>query len=216
METIQQQIGALQVIVAKQQVSVKRQRFAIIALAGIIVAGGFIAAVRPVGDATFDTITCKEWNVVDGDGKERITAFTNPDGQASVQWLAVFAVAFVGYVVSQRNPTFGTITCKGWKVVDADGKQRIVAGTHAEEAGVQWLDKHGKKRIAAATLADGQACVAWIDRDEKVRINAATHADGQAGVAWLDKDGKARISAGMEADGTVLLPTTDLTPPKKP
>ena len=41
------------------QTSVKRQRFAIIALAGIIVAGGFIAAVRPAGDATFDTITCK-------------------------------------------------------------------------------------------------------------------------------------------------------------
>jgi hypothetical protein len=39
METIQQQIGALQFIVAKQQASVKRQRFAIIALAGIIVVG---------------------------------------------------------------------------------------------------------------------------------------------------------------------------------
>ena len=46
METIEQQIGALQVIVAQQQVSGKRQRFAIIALAGIIVAGGFIAAVQ--------------------------------------------------------------------------------------------------------------------------------------------------------------------------
>ena len=45
METIQQQIGALQLIVQKQQAGMKRQRFAIIALAGIIVAGGFIAAV---------------------------------------------------------------------------------------------------------------------------------------------------------------------------
>ena len=79
METIQQQIGVM-------QKSIKRQRCAIIALAGIIVAGGFIAAVRPAGDVTFDTITCKGWNVVDKDGKEWITAFTNPDGQASVQW----------------------------------------------------------------------------------------------------------------------------------
>ena len=186
METIQQQIGAL-------QTSVKRQRLLNIALLGIIVAGGFVAAVRPAGDATFDTITCKGWNVVDKDGKERITAFTNPDGQASVQWLAVFAVAFVGYVLSQRNPTFGTITCKGWKVIDADGKQRIVAGTHAEEAGVQWLDKHGKKRIAAVTLADGEA-----------------------GVAWLDKDGKTRIGTATLADGTVILPTEDRNPPKEP
>ena len=141
METIQQQIGALQVIVAKQQVSVKRQRFAIIALAGIIVAGGFIAAVRPVGDATFDTITCK-----------------------------------------------------GWKVVDKDGKLRIVA----------------------ATLDDGQASVALLDKQKKARISATTFADGDAGMTWRDKDEKTRIGAVTYADGTVNLPTTDLTPPKKP
>ena len=92
METIQQQLNAL-------QTSVKRQRFAIVALAGIIVAGGFVAAVRPAGDATFDKITCKGWNVVDGDGKERITAFSNPDGEASMGWF------------------------------DKDGKVRIGAGT---------------------------------------------------------------------------------------
>ena len=79
METIQQQIGAL-------QISVKRQRFAIIALVGIIVAGGFVAAVRPVGDATFDKITCKGWSVIDKDGKERILAATLADGDATVQW----------------------------------------------------------------------------------------------------------------------------------
>ena len=157
METIQQQIGAL-------QTSVKRQRFAIIALAGIIVAGGFIAAVRPAGDATFDKISCKEWNVVDGDGKERITAFTNPEGQANVQW----------------------------------------------------LDKDGKMRISAVTLADGQASVQWNDNDEKGRILAGTFADGTASVAWVDTDGKVRIDASILADGDVVLPTKDITPPKKP
>ena len=141
METIQQQIGALQVIVAKQQVSVKRQRFAIIALAGIIVAGGFIAAVRPVGDATFDMITCKGWNVV---------------------------------------------------------------------------DKDEKVRIVAATLDDGQASVALLDKHKKARISATTFADGDAGMTWRDKDEKTRIGAVTYADGTVNLPTTDLTPPKKP
>ena len=79
METIQQQIGAL-------QTSVKRQRFAIIALTSIIVAGGFIAAVRPAGDATFDKITCKTWRVVDKDGKLRIDASTLAAGSASVTW----------------------------------------------------------------------------------------------------------------------------------
>jgi len=69
METIQQQLNAL-------QTSVKRQRLLNIALLGIIVAGGFIAAVRPAGDATFDKITCKEWSVVDERGNVRIRAAT--------------------------------------------------------------------------------------------------------------------------------------------
>ena len=107
----------------------------------------------------------------------------------------VFAVAFVGYVVSQLNPTFDTITCKEWRVVD----------------------KHGMVRIdAAANAADGLASVQVIDKDGMVRITAATLANGLASVQWLDKDEKMRIGAGTQADGTVVLPTTDLTPPKKP
>ena len=157
METIQQQIGAL-------QTSVKRQRFAIIALVGIIVAGGFVAAVRPVGDATFDTITCKGWSVVGKDGKMRIAAVTLADG----------------------------------------------------ETGVFWYDKDGKVRIGASTLANGTAGVIWHDKDEKMRIGAGTHADGNASVIWSDKDGKVRIDAATLADGTVLLPTKDWNPPKKP
>ena len=180
METIQQQIGAM-------QKSIKRQRFAIIALAGIIVAGGFIAAVRPAGDATFDTITCKEWSVVDGDGKERIGAATHADGIASVQWK------------------------------DKNGKLRIDAGTLADgNAGVVWLDKNEKGRIVASTLADGDVSVDWFDKDGKSRIAAGIYADGNASVVLGDKDGKPRIAAATFPDGTVALPTTDLTPPKKP
>ena len=159
METIQQQIGALQVIVAKQQVSVKRQRFAIIALAGIIIAGGFIAAVRPVGDATFDTITCKEWKVVDGDGKERIAAFTNPSGNAGVKWR------------------------------DKDEKLRILASTSADgNSAVAWLDTDGKLRINASTLADGFASVALGDNNEKIRIAAATLPDGTVCLPTEDRN----------------------------
>ncbi len=67
----------------------------------------------------------------------------------------VFAVAFVGYVVSQRNPTFDKITCKTWIVVDAEGKERINAFTNSDgQASVQWNDKVGKRRIAVETLSD--------------------------------------------------------------
>ena len=146
------------------QKSIKRQRFAIIALASVIVAGGFIAAVRPAGDATFDTITCKTWKVVDKDGKLRITASTLADG----------------------------------------------------DAGVQWLDKDGKERITADTSASGNAGVKWRDKDGKARIGAATDEKGNAGVVLGDKDGKPRIAAATFPDGTVALPTEDMTPRKKP
>jgi len=73
MDNIQDQIRAL-------QTSVRRQRFAIVALATILAGSALIGAVRPAGDATFDTITCKEWRVVDKDGMLRINAATNADG----------------------------------------------------------------------------------------------------------------------------------------
>ena len=152
METIQQQIGAM-------QKSIKRQRFAIVALVGIIVASGFIAAVRPVGDATFDTITCKKWKVVDGDGKLRIGATTRADGEASVQWL------------------------------DKDGKMRIAAGTFADgSASVAWFDKDEKERIEAKTSADKSTSVIWSDKDEKGRIMAGTLADGTVFLPTTDEN----------------------------
>jgi len=142
METIQQQIVAL-------QVGAKRLKIAVITLASVIVVGGFVAATRPAGDATFDIITCKGWRVVDSDGKARITAGTEANGNAVVQWF------------------------------DKDGKPRIGAMTFANgDASVAWLDKDGKQRITAATDADGDASVLWIDKDGKLRIIVATLADG--------------------------------------
>ena len=143
METIQEQLNAL-------QTSVKRQRLLNIALLGVIVAGGFIAAVRPVGDATFDTITCKTWKIIDKDGKMRIGATTDANGYASVQWH------------------------------DKDGKQRIAAATFADgNATVSWLDKHEKMRIMATTFSDGFSSLAWFDKDMKTRIEAGITADGK-------------------------------------
>ena len=110
-----------------------------------------------VKKGNFETITCKTWNIVDAEGKERITAFTSRDGIASVQWL------------------------------DKDGKQRISAATHANGyAGVQWLDKDGKQRIYAATHADGEASVQWLDKDGKTRIAAGMEADGTVGLPTED------------------------------
>jgi len=56
----------------------------------------------------------------------------------------------------------------------------------------------------------------WLDKDGNLRILAITLADGNASVTWIDKDEKARIHASTLANGDVLLPTEDLTSPKKP
>ena len=139
----------LQTQIDELKASSNRQKLINIALAGVIVAGVGVAAIQPAGDATFDTITCKAWKVVDKDGKVRIDAGTNADGTASVIWK------------------------------DKDGKSRIDVGTIANgNAGVTCLDKDGKQRIAAATFADGDASVAWMDKDGKLRIDAAAGADG--------------------------------------
>ena len=139
----------LQTQIDELKTSVKRQKLINIALAGVIVVGGGVAAIQPAGDAEFGTITCKEWRVVDKDGKVRITAATYGKGTADVQWL------------------------------DKDCKPRISALTTADgQAGLGWWDKDGKMRITAATGADGDAAVTWWDKDGKQRIRAATYADG--------------------------------------
>ena len=95
MENIQQQVAAL-------QKSVQRQRIAIFVLAGICTAGVLVGATKPTQDATFDTITCKKWVVVDGDGKPRLETVTSADGNAVLT------------------------------LIDKDGKPRIAAGTTAD------------------------------------------------------------------------------------
>ena len=124
MENIQDQIREL-------QTSVRRQRFAIVTLAIILAGSAIIGAVRPAGDATFDTITCKGWQVVDEDGKERIKAFSSANG---------VAVAFL----------------------DENGNKRITAGTSFRgDAGVEWRDRHETPRMGAVTTADGSAFLGW-------------------------------------------------------
>ena len=90
----------------------------------------------------------------------------------------VIAIA-VGYIVF--NPSFNTITCTEWRVVDKDGKGRIGAGTFADgQASVGWVDKDGKTRINAGTWEDGAAAVVWFDKDRKQRIVAGTFEIGRA------------------------------------
>ena len=120
-------------------------------------------------------------------------------------------IALMSLVVFIAVKPYGQITCKGWRIVDKDGNERINAGILSDgQASVQVIDKNGKMRISTATDADGQAGVQVMDKDGKMGINVLTFANGQASVQWLDKDGKLRIGAAVMPDGTVRLPMRDL------
>ena len=172
MDNIQNQIRAL-------QTSVRRQRFAIVTLASILAGSALIVAVRPAGDATFDTITCKTWKVVDEDGKARIEAFSSANGVAGVFWSDKRGMP----LIQAFTNTNGSLV----NFVDNDGMGRIQAGTGATGSIVVWRDKDGKQRITAGTLADSTALVSWTDKDGKNRINAGTKPDGT--VIYPTKDG---------------------------
>ena len=139
----------------------------------------------------------------------------------------IFAVAFVGYVVWQRNPTFNQITCKGWKVMDAGGTERITAFTTEDKdedksngrsivnvvrnAGVELNDQNGRPRIMARMIDE----TAIVQICHMNWIMAAIHSDGSATIKFIGKDGQG-IEMGIDADGIVYLPTKYETPPTKP
>jgi len=151
METIQQQIGALQAIVQNQQAGMKRQRFAIIALAGIIVAGGFISACSSNSvPNTFDSITCRALKVINADGNERIYASTDNLG----------------------NPVF--------TISDRKDQIRFLAGTDDDGgSSLTMKDKKGKMRISLDCDEKGDAKVFFFDTNEKLRVIAGTRVNGE-------------------------------------
>jgi hypothetical protein len=132
MDNLESRIRAL-------EASNRRQRYSITALAAIIVGGALIAATRPVGDATFDNVTCKTWRVVDDSGKPRIAALSK-DGTAGMFWYD-----------------------KDGKM------RLIVATQNDGKAGTWYLDNNQKNRIIAVTQSDGSAETWWLDQDEKKR-----------------------------------------------
>ena len=142
MDNLESRIRAL-------EASNRHQRYSITALAAIIVGGAFIAATRPAGDATFDTVTCKKWSLVDKDGKVRIGAQVRPNGDAGMVW------------------------------TDTNGKTRIGVSIATDgTAATAWFDKDGKMRIGATTSPDGTAAMSWLDTNAKIRIVACTDATG--------------------------------------
>jgi len=131
-----------------------------------------------------------------------------------------------------KKGNFDTITCRGWSVVDADGKIRIAAEAiereqEETEAVVRWFDESGKERIKAgtgsilcwvalsdnygrerifATAWDGTASVSVCDKNGNQRIAAETAEEGYAHVTWSDNNGTPCMVTGTRGDGVPFLP----------
>ena len=123
---------------------------------GVALAEATAAAARPDGNATFDTVTCKKWKVVDDSGKERIIAKTTAIG-AGITWY-------------DKDETAR---------IDAS---TLADGT----AVMKWYDKDEKERMSASTFADGRASMDWFDKDGKSRIGASTKTDGTVTLPTTD------------------------------
>ncbi len=114
--------------------------------------------------------------------------------------LAIAMIATIAWSVTQA--TRDELTLRRLAIVDADGKERIVAATRPEgAAGLSHYDTAGKMRISAGTNSEGDASVQHFDAQGMQRINVGT---GPEGEAILDNDGrdeKARIGVLRFPDG---------------
>ena len=108
-------------------------------------------------DATFNTVNCKTWNVIDANGNLRISATTTPDGSTSMTWLGKDGKPRIGATIAADGNA-------GMTLFDKDMNLRMSAGTFANgNAGMTWFDKDGNSRITASTAADSTVTLPTTD-----------------------------------------------------
>jgi hypothetical protein len=217
MDDIQTQIRDL-------QASVRRQRVAIVTLSCILAGAALYGAASPASDATFDTVTCKAWRVVDKDGKVRIGANVAESGSPVLVLTNTNEVPVVmasvldgdrGYLgihdrdgKARLTAAFGEDKAIGLRLFGDNREPRVALHVSANgAAGVRLHDTDGVMRIGADTFSSGNACIMHWDKEGQARMTATTFADSTSLMGWLDKDKRVKFSAGTLPDGTVVYPT---------
>lgn len=85
---------------------------------------------------------------------------------------------------------------------DANKKTRIMVKTlPTGTAGIDHFDTAGKRRMEAATEANGSAKMSHFDTNGKTRVVATTLPTGTAGINHFDSNGKQRISVSTDVQG---------------
>ena len=134
--------------------------------------------------------------------KERIQRLER-DMRRLREGMLVLAIAMIATIAwSVMQATRDELTLRRLAIVDADGKERIVAATRAEgAAGLSHYDTAGKMRISAGTNSEGDASVQHFDAQGMQRINVGTGPEGEAILDNDCRDEKERIGVLRFPDG---------------
>ena len=83
--------------------------------------------------------------------------------------LLILAVALVAaFALGATQGTPDELKLRRLAIVDADGKDRVVASTFPDgSASIEFYDQDAKGRIIAGTVADGRAIIGIYDGKEK-------------------------------------------------
>jgi len=76
---------------------------------------------------------------------------------------------------------FEEVTCRSLRVVDEDGRERVVIEVDDEDnATIEFMDGDGTRRLLEGAFADGEAYTGWHDASGEAVISARCDAEGAA------------------------------------
>ena len=122
----------------------------------------------------------------------------------------LIGAAVVGVVTAQQaEPTDKVLTAQELRIVDPQGKTRILLSHSVDGApGLRLFDADGTIR-ASVNLREGQAALALCDKAGKPRATYGFTAAGRAVLGLRDENGKARAVLRIAQDGTPSLELSD-------
>ena len=203
METIQEQIGALQAEVKQLRAELDR-----------------------VLTGKFDSLVCRKLTITDKEGRTRVAAGTRDENEVGIWWLdskkRVRISATTSTDLDPERDGIASINLLGitaptWAAtaVFADPLEKVRVSLFTSDEGnssIQFFDEERVKRVDIGTSEIRDAFVSLKDGNKKDRIRIVTDSDGDAGLQIFDLDRKLRIHAATLVNETVILPTKDVLP----
>lgn len=103
-----------------------------------------------------------------------------------------------------------SLQAKEVKIVDKDGKTKLLIATTTTGSGLLWLyDSNDKKRMQLAESSDGSASLALLDRDGTARMRMMTDAAGLPSLELHDSTKKKRLHLYEDKGGYAGLALLD-------